>query len=139
MQCLSTPRHYGDCVDLPRWTDRWHYHSYLLHEYQNKCESPEAIEIDKLQLQVWSPEVPQQTNGSDCGVFVLQYVEHFFASQHPAGCGPFVPGVSKAWFSERAAVILRRKMAKLIQALSNTEHRRTVLRSVGVMDDDSAS
>ena len=25
-----------------------------------------------------TPDVPQQTNYSDCGVFVLQYVETFF-------------------------------------------------------------
>lgn len=33
-----------------------------------------------------SPRVPQQDNFSDCGVYVLQYVESFFEVRTVSGC-----------------------------------------------------
>jgi sentrin-specific protease 7 len=35
-------------------------------------------------IKVITPKVPQQTNGSDCGIFVLQYIESFFKEKDKA-------------------------------------------------------
>jgi sentrin-specific protease 7 len=46
-------------------------------ERKEVCEVlRQLFQVDK--IKVITPKVPQQTNGSDCGIFVLQYIESFF-------------------------------------------------------------
>ncbi len=52
---------------------------YLQVEWDNKKAASEgARTFDKDSVKGSSPKCPQQTNFSDCGVYVLQYVESFF-------------------------------------------------------------
>ena len=48
---------------------------YLMVEWSNKKG---GTEYNKQLIKGTVPKVPQQTNYSDCGVFMLQYVESFF-------------------------------------------------------------
>ena len=49
---------------------------YLMVEWSVK--RPDEAEYNKQFIKGTVPKVPQQTNYSDCGVFMLQYVESFF-------------------------------------------------------------
>ena len=49
---------------------------YLMVEWSVK--RPDEAEYNKQLIKGTVPKVPQQTNYSDCGVFMLQYVESFF-------------------------------------------------------------
>lgn len=48
---------------------------YLQEEWKIKMGSPQSFE--KEMIRGWSPLVPQQDNYTDCGIYVLQYVESF--------------------------------------------------------------
>ena len=48
---------------------------YLQVEWAVKKGGPELC---KTSIKGCAPKVPQQTNFSDCGVYMLQYVESFF-------------------------------------------------------------
>jgi Ulp1 family protease len=49
---------------------------YLRIEY--KVKEGKDREFNKDTIKGSTPRVPQQTNFTDCGVYVLQYVESFF-------------------------------------------------------------
>ena len=52
---------------------------YLQVEWDNKKAKTEGPRVfDKDTIKGGNPKCPQQTNYSDCGVYVLQYVESFF-------------------------------------------------------------
>lgn len=56
--------------------------SYLIQEWNAKGNYP-AQKIDVGKLRKVIPRAPVQTNGSDCGVFMLQYAEHFIDQLTP--------------------------------------------------------
>lgn len=45
-------------------------------EYKSKIDSNNFKKFNKMKIEVMT--VPQQTNGYDCGIFLLQFVETFF-------------------------------------------------------------
>ncbi len=49
---------------------------YLSCEFLEKIEEDETF--DEGTLPSFSPEVPRQPNGTDCGLFLVQYIESFF-------------------------------------------------------------
>ena len=49
---------------------------YLQCEYDSKVKGGHKFDRDNMKGS--GPKVPQQPNFSDCGIFVLQYVESFF-------------------------------------------------------------
>lgn len=51
---------------------------YLTCEYRTKIKLPADHQYDKTNLPGSTVKVPQQTNFTDCGLYLLQYVEHFF-------------------------------------------------------------
>lgn len=51
---------------------------YLTCEYRVKVREASNHSFTKFNLPGNSVKVPQQTNFTDCGLYVLQYVEHFF-------------------------------------------------------------
>lgn len=53
-----------------------HYYRYLEVEWEVKKGSKRSFSKDVMKGS--NPKVPQQNNFSDCGVYVLQYVESFF-------------------------------------------------------------
>jgi len=53
--------------------------SYLQIEWETKRAEKDGLRsFDKDTVKGYSPKCPQQTNYSDCGVYVLQYVESFY-------------------------------------------------------------
>lgn len=51
---------------------------YLTCEYKAKIKVPADHVFDRFNIVGHSVKVPQQTNFTDCGLYVLQYVEQFF-------------------------------------------------------------
>ncbi len=49
---------------------------YLSCEFLEKIEEYEIF--DENSMPSFSPEVPRQPNGTDCGLFLVQYIESFF-------------------------------------------------------------
>ena len=54
----------------------WKIREYLNYEYINKKKGKEIFSEES--LPELRPEVPQQSNGTDCGLFLLQFVIKFF-------------------------------------------------------------
>lgn len=65
------------------------------------------------------PEVPQQSNFSDCGVFILQYVEQFFKKPIRNFTSP-LKGLSK-WFPDSEVKTKRATITKLILDLKEKQ------------------
>ena len=63
-----------------------------------------------------SPKVQQQPNFSDCGVYLLQYVESFF--EDPISDYTLPITTLKSWFSEDGVKKKRAKIAELIRNLT---------------------
>ena len=51
---------------------------WLKCEYKTKMPDGQTREFTKDNMRGCCPKVPQQPNFSDCGVFLLQYIESFF-------------------------------------------------------------
>lgn len=51
---------------------------YLTCEYRAKMPNSQTHTFTKDTIPGHSIKVPQQNNFTDCGLFLLQYVEHFF-------------------------------------------------------------
>ena len=51
---------------------------YLTCEYRVKMPDKPAKQFNKLNMPGHCVKVPQQNNYTDCGLYLLQYVEHFF-------------------------------------------------------------
>lgn len=51
---------------------------YLTCEYRAKMPDKPAKQFNKLNMPGHCVKVPQQNNYTDCGLYLLQYVEHFF-------------------------------------------------------------
>lgn len=54
---------------------------YLTCEYKAKIKIPADHTFDRFNIQGHNVKVPQQTNFTDCGLYLLQYVESFFTVQ----------------------------------------------------------
>lgn len=75
---------------------------YLTCEYKVKVNEPSDYTFNKDNIRACNVKVPQQTNFTDCGLYLLQYVEQFFkVSRHcckqiiPPFCCPQISKVSK--------------------------------------------
>ncbi|XP_035687035.1 sentrin-specific protease 6-like isoform X1 [Branchiostoma floridae] len=66
-----------------------------------------------------NPKVPQQTNYSDCGVFLLQYVETFFSN--PIQDYSFPLSGLEHWFSRQRVKRKRWELQGLIQQLTEEQ------------------
>jgi sentrin-specific protease 7 len=60
-------------------------------------------------------EVPKQTNFTDCGLFLLQYVELFFMDPQKESKYPMRK--LNSWFSSDVATKKRKEIATLLQRL----------------------
>lgn len=61
---------------------------YLTCEYRVKIREATNHEFNKMNIPGHTVKVPQQTNFTDCGLYLLQYVEQFFKVMRPTG-SPF--------------------------------------------------
>ncbi|BFZ24876.1 hypothetical protein BsWGS_27915 [Bradybaena similaris] len=85
---------------------------YLQCEWNAKKSEPR--QITKI-LRSCTPDVPQQSNFSDCGVYLLQYVESFF--EDPIGDFEIPMEGLDHWFPEEVVVNKRREIHELIMGL----------------------
>lgn len=65
-------------------------------------------------------KVPQQNNFTDCGLFLLQYVEQFFKTPIPDFRVP-IKSLNN-WFHQDVVTRKREEIAKLLQELIKREH-----------------
>ncbi|CAG0908178.1 unnamed protein product, partial [Cyprideis torosa] len=82
---------------------------YLTVEY--KAKRGETRKFCKDTMRGVSPRVPQQTNYSDCGIFVLQYTKSFFESPLKSFRLP-IKGLED-WFSQEIMFTKRKEIAQL--------------------------
>lgn len=87
---------------------------YLAIEYQHKMH--DKLVFSKETIRAGYPNVPQQTNFSDCGIFVLQYVESFFKNPIQNFQTP-IRGVDNWFSSELVCKTKRKEIEELILRL----------------------
>ncbi|KAJ8931084.1 hypothetical protein NQ314_016048 [Rhamnusium bicolor] len=86
---------------------------YLTCEYKAKLGKEKIFNKDVIKGA--SPKVPQQNNFTDCGLYLLQYVEHFFT--HPITDYNMPIKQIKEWFEEIIVTKKREDIAELIKNL----------------------
>ena len=92
---------------------------YLKCEYKHKMN--EDREFNKENMKGCCPKVPQQPNFSDCGLFLLQYVESLFKSPIQDFSLPIKS--LKKWFPNQEMRNKRHDIAKLIRELAAEQHK----------------
>nr|XP_031839540.1 uncharacterized protein LOC116430050 isoform X2 [Nomia melanderi] len=88
---------------------------YLSCEYVAKMGSEKVFSKDTIKGA--SLKVPQQSNFTDCGLYVLQYVESFF--KNPIKDYTLPIKTLKNWFQEITVTRKREELSKLLIALMN--------------------
>lgn len=86
---------------------------YLTCEYQAKVSH--HVVINKDHIKAFCPEVPRQNNLTDCGLYLLQYVEQFFIKPVDDFCRPNRQLLS--WFDEIAVIKKREEISNAIKNL----------------------
>ncbi|CAL7933808.1 unnamed protein product [Xylocopa violacea] len=89
---------------------------YLSCEYVAKMGSEKIFSKDTIKGA--SLKVPQQSNFTDCGLYVLQYVESFF--KNPIKDYTLPIKTLKNWFEEIVVTRKREELSKLLIKLMNT-------------------
>lgn len=94
---------------------------YLTCEYANRKaeKAPERI-YDKDSIKGHNAKVPQQNNFTDCGLFVLQYVEEMI--RNPIGDFKLPMKALKTWFNTQKVTRKREDIALLIRKLLEKQH-----------------
>ncbi|XP_070055995.1 probable ubiquitin-like-specific protease 2B isoform X4 [Nicotiana tomentosiformis] len=97
--------------------------SYLWEEWKERTKETSDVVSSKFRnLRFLSLELPQQQNLSDCGLFLLHYVEHFLA-EDPACISPYRiknyhnEFLSVNWFQPHEPSIKRSAIQRLISNL----------------------
>ncbi|XP_012286581.1 uncharacterized protein LOC105703068 isoform X2 [Orussus abietinus] len=88
---------------------------YLSCEYLAKMGKEKVFSKDTIKGA--SPKVPQQSNFTDCGVYVLQYVESFF--KDPIKDYTLPIKTLRNWFEEIVVTRKREELSKLLVKLMN--------------------
>ncbi|XP_046586106.1 uncharacterized protein LOC107224533 isoform X1 [Neodiprion lecontei] len=97
---------------------------YLSCEYLAKMGTEQVFSKDTIKGA--SPKVPQQSNFTDCGVYVLQYVESFFSNPIKNYTLPIK--TLKQWFEEIIVTRKREELSKLLVRLMNaTKGERNIM------------
>ena len=91
--------------------------SYLSLEWSAKMNTKREFTMDN--MPAFCPCIPQQTNLTDCGLYLLQYVESFY--QHPLVSLDIPLTNLEHWFSSDAIVRKRHDIAKLIKTLASED------------------
>lgn len=94
---------------------------YLTCEYaaRKAAEAPEKI-FDKHAMPGHNAKVPQQNNFTDCGLFVLQYVEEMI--RNPISDFKLPMKALKSWFNTHKVTRKREDIAFLIRRLLGKQH-----------------
>ncbi|KAJ4839903.1 hypothetical protein Tsubulata_046878, partial [Turnera subulata] len=95
------------------------FQSYLYEEWKERCnETEDDVSSKFLNLRFVTLELPQQENSSDCGLFLLHYVE-LFLEEAPINFSPFkITSLSnflnRDWFLPEEASLKRTQIHNLI-------------------------
>ena len=104
---------------------------YLEYEYKAKIKEqqvgPSSVAVrqpifDACSMPACCPRVPQQPDFSDCGVFVLQYVEAFFNNPIRSYTLPLGDTLAFDWFPAEAVQRKRTRVARLIRRLASEQN-----------------
>ncbi|XP_072750156.1 uncharacterized protein [Anoplolepis gracilipes] len=96
---------------------------YLSCEYVAKLGTEKTFSKDTIKGAC--PKVPQQSNFTDCGLYVLQYVESFF--KDPIQDYTLPIKTLKSWFEEIIVTRKREELSKLlIRLMNNTKGDKTI-------------
>ncbi|XP_029172337.1 LOW QUALITY PROTEIN: uncharacterized protein LOC114941496 [Nylanderia fulva] len=96
---------------------------YLSCEYVSKFGAEKTFSKDTIKGAY--PKVPQQSNLTDCGLYVLQYVESFF--KDPIKDYTLPIKTLKTWFEEIIVTRKREELSKLlIRLINNTKGNKTI-------------
>lgn len=93
---------------------------YLTCEYKAKFPELPPRSFTKDNLFGSQVKVPQQNNFTDCGLFLLQYVEHFF--KDPIKDFRIPIKVLANWFNHDIVTRKREEIANLIREISDREN-----------------
>ena len=98
---------------------------YLACEWnKKKCAGAELLtNLEQMgkNMQKIRPNKPEQENNSDCGIFLLQYVETVFKNVS-AFMWPFLVNMrTKEWFTSQEVAGKRGEIAKLIKRLTEEQ------------------
>ena len=88
--------------------------TYLSMEWKAKMGSDRQFSVET--LPAFCPRIPQQTNQTDCGIFLLQYVETFYDKPLTDFTTPLENLAS--WFSQDCIKTKRDNIASIIRELS---------------------
>ena len=88
--------------------------TYLSMEWRAKMGSEKEFSVET--MPAYCPRIPQQTNLTDCGLFLLQYVESFFLNPLTNFSRPLKSLAS--WFPEDCIKTKRFSVASIIRELS---------------------
>ncbi|XP_012541757.1 sentrin-specific protease 6 isoform X2 [Monomorium pharaonis] len=89
--------------------------NYLSYEHVVKFGIKKTFSKDTI-MEMY-PKVPRQTNWTDCGLYVLQYVESFF--KNPIKNYTFPIQSLKTWFEEIVVIRKREEISNLLITLMN--------------------
>ncbi|XP_025163785.1 uncharacterized protein LOC105182689 isoform X2 [Harpegnathos saltator] len=96
---------------------------YLSCEYLAKLGEEQTFSKDTIKGAC--PKIPQQSNFTDCGLYVLQYVESFF--KNPIENYTLPIKILKTWFEEIVVTRKREELSQLLIKLMNaTKGDRTI-------------
>jgi sentrin-specific protease 7 len=93
---------------------------YLTCEWKERMVGQEPRVFNKTNMPGCSPKVQQQPNFSDCGIYLLQYVESFFKSPILDYTLPITS--LRSWFPEEEVRGKRANIAELIRNLATTQN-----------------
>ncbi|XP_063379205.1 uncharacterized protein LOC134666031 isoform X1 [Cydia fagiglandana] len=88
---------------------------YLTCEYQAKLSATKVFNKDNIKGSC--PKIPQQNNFTDCGLYLLQYVEQFFKDPVKDYALPIKQLAN--WFDEIVVTRKREEISLLLKALMN--------------------
>jgi len=95
---------------------------YLAAEWKAKmCGDEEEFEFSSKEMRTVRPAKPEQENYTDCGIYLLQYIEKMFTSVAQY----YWPGQIKdltAWFTTQEVSTKRDEIARLIRDLSEEQN-----------------
>jgi len=98
--------------------------SYLTSEWTEKMKT--TREFTTSTMPGFCPRIPQQNNLTDCGLFLLEYVESFFKKPLSNYTTPIESLAD--WFSVEKVDNKRENIAKLIRDLSTKQHLENILK-----------
>ena len=95
--------------------------TYLTLEWNAKMKTKKEFTVSN--LPAFCPRIPQQSNLTDCGLYLLQFVESFYSKPFPNYISPLAN--MEFWFSHDSIVSKRYDIANLIQTLSNETNNKS--------------